>query len=512
MAISTSVTQLVLPGFDTTVQNNMNAAINTNTAILAILGASAISTGLNTSITSINTLNTSINNLPNSEPLPTWSVYSNQGNNPGYTTYDSDFQPIGGGMFNTSTELGQYWAGELYTNSYRTSETLTSYWVGSTSLSQQQDGHYYLEIPGGENGSYDNGFAKARNYVINTYPYYGTVVNAIGVRMKNSIYFNNQTVGWASRGAQQLTEYLGINSSTYSTWTGGQGYGQIGYNDRTRTLVVLESKDGSNNYRIHVWRNTNAGRSLQDKDMETGRLHLFMSEAKTAGTPASYAIGLGYFYNDFTWTSSGSTSWNESRYRMRLTVGDNNYIGLSRYVPSNQTNYATFLPTPTTTSGTISATLASVACTTSYGMDQDANYYSMRSNITWDNQWIASYNQYYYYCAGMNVIFSNTADPRNYYTGQYATSSGPLQLVPVRQDKFLCRLQNQNSDGATGCAVYMVDLGGAFYNGLRPDGNTISNGQDIGIVNYSQSAWMFDTASTSTNYPIIVSPDAWSNG
>jgi hypothetical protein len=197
---------------------------------------------------------------------------------------------------------------------------------------------------------------------------------------------------------------------------------------------------------------------------------------------------------------------------MRLTVGDNNYIGMSRYVPSNQTNYATFLPAVSGTSGTLNTSYNAISCTTSYGMDQDGSYYSMRSNITWDNQWIASYNQYYYYQAGINVIFSNTADPRLYYTGQYATSSGPCQLVPVRQDKFAFRLQNQNSDGAQGCGIYIVDLGGYYNNGLRPDGNTIANGADVNLTSYGWGGYMFDKPSTSTDYPIIVSPDSWSNG
>jgi hypothetical protein len=508
MAISTSSTSVALPGLDTTFVSNMDAALNASSVMLNILLNSNTSVGLAALTTTVATLRSKISDLPNSNPLPTFATFANYNNTPGWGIYDSEMQPIGGTNGSTDFEIQNDYTGQNYTTNNWSSNGVTNSWSGATPM-HQQDGDWYCNIPG--RGFEGEGiWARNRGTMDSYMPYFGSIIGNRGVRQKMSLRSADANLQIMPRGASNRTEEVSLNNTIYSTWANGVTYGNVSYNQRQKKLVLIEAKDGSNNYRVHIWRNTNALRDLNSEDQSVGTLHLFLSEAKTAGVPAATTTGVYYYYNDFQWQNDASQNYTESRYRMRVTAGDNEFIGMSRFVPSTATHYATFLPTINTTSGTLSYKGNPLPPTTSYGWDQGVQY-GMRSNITWDNYWMVSYNPYYYYGSGMCAVFVDTRDPRNYYFARYGETNNGCQLVPFNEDKFVFNASVENSDGNVGMRLSIVDLGGIFEFGRDATTSGITNGANINL-RPTTMLYSFDTRFTSTNYPGLMQPTSWTNG
>jgi len=495
MAVANATTELIIPGLDSLVQSNLNYALTNNLTIQAIQ-TNLNNTGSFTTLSNnISGLSTDLDNLPTREPLPTFATFSNFNNNPWWSIWNSDMKYISAGNQHTDSELWSPWTGVNYTNGNIGSNSWTSYWMGATPMFQA-DGHMYLRLNEGY-GTYTASNPDNLDYVISRC---GVVIGAYGVRQKFSLFLDGSTIQVRERGIGNdgYYESLNLNQTQYSTWFGGTSYGMIGYNDRTRTLVAIEAKDGSNNYRLHRWINTGTNRSLNARSYVTGTLHLFLSEAKTGLTSGGSA---SYNFYDFQWQASSSQNYNESRYRMRIIPGDNGIIGMARMVPSNTTHYATYTPT----SQTLTTNFNTIGLTTSYGIDQ-GNKYGIRHQITWDNYWVAAYSCYYYYGSGMNTFFIDSRDPRNYFIAQYGSTDNGCSLVPFQRNKFMWTYHVSNADGDIGMRLSIIDLEGA-KNG-RVTSGTISNGGTITMQNNTQYG-LFDTKYTSTNYPILLSMPHW---
>lgn len=507
MAISTSSTSIDLPGIGATMVSNLDAALNASPTMLNILLNSSLSTGLSSVNTTITSIRAKVSDLPNKYPLPTFATFSNFNNTPGWTIYDSEMQPIGGANGSTDFEIQNDYTGQNYTTNNWSSNGVTNSWSGATPM-HQQDGDWYCNIPGRGFGP-EGIWARNRGTMDSYMPYFGTVIGTRGLRQQMSLRSGDAGLQIMPRGASNYLENLNLNTATYATWFGGTTYGSASYNQRQKKLIVIEAKDGSNNYRMHIWRNTNNNRDLNSETHDVGTLHLFLSEAKTAGTPAATTTGVYYYYNDFQWQQDNSQSYTESRYRLRVTAGDNEHVGIARFVPSTTMHYATFLPNIAGTSGTLT-TRGGITTTTSYGWDQGVQYGS-RSNITWDNYWLASYCPYYYYGAGMCVVFNDTRDPRNFYFARYSQTGNGNQLVPYGEDKFLFNDSTENSDGNVGMRLSVVDLGGIFEFGRDATSSGITNGATINL-RPTTMLYTFDTRYTSTNYPGLMQPTSWTNG
>jgi len=491
MAVVNSTFQIVLPGIDANAQANLNAAINSNATIAQIISNFALAGSPATLNTNIAALGASLSALPSSEPYPYFGTYSNFNNQPYASIWDSNMRYSGSAEYDTNAEMHSTWTGNNYTNGNIGSNGWTSYWAGATPFNQA-DGHWMFNISNANYGYYHKNPDAQESYM----PFYGVVVGTSGKRQKISLYLNGTTLAVATRGAFGFMEQVGINSGSYSTWYGGTTYGMIGYNERTSTLVALEAKDGNNNYRMHIWVNTSI--SLNDANYHVGTLNLFLSQAKLGGS------GRSYNYYDFQWQANSSQNYNESRYRMRVIPGDNNIVGLARMVPSNVSAYAYYTPSSSTLTQ-----LNTIALTTSYGID-NGNKYGMRHQITWDNNWVAAYNAYYYYGSGMNVYFIDSRDPRNYFIGQNGDTGNGQQLVPFKSNKFMFNRSIENSDGNIGMRLYVIDPEGAKTYG-RVTSGTITNGGTINLT-ANQQYGLFDTWYTSTNYPHLVPVAHWRRG
>ena len=501
MAVANTVTQIVLPGLDKVVQDQTVAALAVNDTVAAILSNLAQSGNVAQLNTAIAEANAVVSDLPSVNPLPTFATYSNFNNEPFWNIFNSKMKPINAGSQHTDSEVWAHQAGTNYTNSHFNSSTVTTSWINATPWTQQ-DGNWMTRLMPG-NRTYT---AIHAGVCASYYPYFGVVIGNRGIRQNFSLYSNDATLRIMERGINEgYYENINLNQTIYSTWFASQGttWGSACYNDRTRTLVVVAAKDASNNYRMHIWKNTGIDRSLNSDNYYPGTLAAFLREAKTGLLDAGQGAGTAsYAFYDFQWQANSSQNYNESRYRLRVVAGDNGIIGMARMVPSNACNYAVFNPS----NQQLTTSFNTIGLTTSYGIEQGNNY-GMRSNITWDNNWIAAYSPYYYYGSGMNVYFIDARDPRNYFIGQVADSQQGSQLIPYREDKFLYNNSVKNSDqGNWGMSLYIIDPEGALQGRITE--TTIANGGTIPLQQRPQYG-IFDTTYTSTNYPGIQSMPHW---
>jgi hypothetical protein len=499
MAIANSLNQIYIPGIDNLVTDQVDAALTANDTLDAINTNLQIGGSIEDLQDVVVALDSGVSDLPSVDPLPTFATYTNRDNNPMWNIYDSYMQPLDAGNQNTDSELHAPWTGINYTNGNFGSSSWTSYWMGGTPMISADCHQSYNIAPG-----YAVTVAKNPDSVQSWQTRWGVVIGKPGKRQRFSLYLNNNDLRINARGIPEgHFERVLLNNTRYATWFGGTSYGMVGYNDRTQTLVVIESKDNANNYRMHIWKNTGANRSLNVDNYQTGMLDAFLKEAKD-GLPSDTTgefTTLSYEFKDFQWQANSSQNYTESRHRMRVIVGDNNIIGMARMVPSNVTHYATY----TLSSSTLNTTFNTIGLTTSYGVD-NGDRYGMRHNITWDNNWVAAYSAYYYYGAGINVHFIDARDPRNYFIGQNGDTNNGCQLVPYGQDKFMFNRSIENADGNVGMRLFIIDPEGA-KNG-RVFNGTISNGATIGLTNNIQLG-MFDTRYTSTDYPVLMPVAHW---
>ena len=515
MAVNATTTQVYIPGFEANISATVTPIVNTSNTNLDTLSAALPGTfsSLNSKISAQSTSR----NDTEVSPYPLFAIWTNQNNDAraGYQIINSEFQVVstgrlsnkkGGSTSNSLDNLSNWYEdfrGWTYTNSNIGTGGNTTYSGGGTNMNGADGNHMY-------NFNIFNGFSANQFNRADQWGQFtkrcGTIIGARGVRQRVSHYTTDSEFQVRLRGSVYgYLDRVDLNSTTYANWAGRSNRGMSSYNDRTKTLAVAESNT-ANQIRLHVWKNTN--RSLNKWNPMAGDLHLFLSEAKTAGpsgTTASYA-----FY-DFTWTSAGSTQA-EPSYVMRLTMGDNGIIGFTRFSPQgNAQQYGWYTPTlpgavGQAGTGTFTDSGTNLGNTTSYSIDQGDSY-GIRHNITWDNNWMAIYSPYHYYHNGINCHVVYTQDPTKYYYWRNTDTSNGTSLVPFNESSFMMCYSVQNGDGP-GAYLYYANPQAAFDNGRRNDNSTISNGGDLQPWNVT-FYYNFDTMSNTTQYPHISVMPHW---
>lgn len=432
--------------------------------------------------------------LYDKQPLPLVGVYSCYNGSPDCSVYDSDFnlvsrmtQSNGGNAWATSGEMWSEFSNYLNTNGTIASNSASTYWVKATPC-VSTDGHELLRLsPTG--GLAPRNPDQAGSYLAN----FGVVVGPEGYRQPMSLWFSGTSLRQYPRGGfAQLDQLnLGLASASVATWHGGTNNmrGAVGYHWATNTLVLIEARDSSCNYRAHIWKNLN--RKLCGKP---GELDRFISEAKAGTNNASYR------YVDFSWNANGSPSYTESQYRMRVIPTTSGKIALVRFVPHNCTHMAVLTPGEGNT-GTLDTNFTTTTCTTSYGIEQ-GNYYGMRHQNTWDNKWVACYAPYYYYGSGISGFVVNTDDPTTYYRLSYTSSTCGVSMLPIRASGFAYSFNESNADSGQGLNAGVIDLSGSGY---QVNG-TLANGAALNLP--TQRYWL-ETGYTSTNYPCLLPVENW---
>lgn len=478
-------------------------------------------------------------------PLPTfatWQWYwgNSDQNHGGYQVYDSGLNMIASskagsthsdtGDVNTATRWTIYGNGraEIMTGDQNNGQGGSSgeaYWTQSNYTSNNEA---YGNMGCWSNGQWGSAHFRFPTYnmVGNTFarspqqwgPYKaraGVVICKEGVRPRYSIWQDNADIRFHIRGVTEssggyIDRISNINSATYSTWGSiGSGYGQVGYNDRTRTFVLIESTTNNTN-RIHVWQNLNDGRSLQSPLMGAGYAHNFFAEAKSGGTSGAKA---NYKFYDFTWASGGSTQ-TEPTYRKRVIVGDNGVIGMSRMCPQgNATEYAT-LNLPAATPGTDASSTLDTASykrmgnTTSYSIDQ-GDRYGMNHNITWDNSVVVCYAPYYYYGSGMHAYYIDTYNPTRTFVSENNSSTNGCSIVPIGEGSFMWRANEWNMDSGQGFRMCWLPIKQMFTNLKDQNGSAIALNATINPELTGSNGYMFDSFYNSTQYGALHVMDRW---
>jgi hypothetical protein len=519
---ATTTSQIILPGLEDSIKAIMTPIVSANNSQIAATSV----TISNSLVTSANKEASPVISRNNTEvsPYPTFAIWTNQDNSKaGYTIVNSDFQMIAsnavpgylsGSTTPTLSNMPNWYEdfrSYTYTNGNIGTSTTTTYYGGS-SVWGSADGHllYRPCLHGGFSGNWFNRADQYGQYSNRC----GTIIGVLGVRQRVSHYTTDAEFQVRPRGAVNgYYDRVSLNNAAYATWAGRTNRGMSSYNDRTKMLAVVESTT-ANAIRLHVWRNTDF--SLNDFGHKPGTLHRFLSQAKTAGptTGNQLSTNKNYAFYDFTWAQTGSTR-NEPSYHMKIVMGDNGVVGFGRFNHDGYAQrYGHFTPLSQGTAGTsgigtFTDTEINLGNTTSYGIDQDENWYGQKHQITWDNQWVAIYSPYHYYSNGMNCHVVNTQDPTKLFYFRNTDGSNGTAIVPFKEDKFVT-LYSVNNGDSTGPYLYVVDPGSAAKNLRRTDGTTLSFGGDLQPYNVA-TYYQFDTHSSTTQYAHIVSMPHWSN-
>ena len=517
MAVNTTTNQVYIPGFETNIQAVVTPLANTTATAITTLQA-GIPNLFGSILGKFPAAATSRNNKEVS-PFPLFGIWTNQNNSrkAGYSVINSEWQVVATSRLNNRqggwsdvdlSEMNNWYEdfrGWTYTNGNIDGGGNTTYSGGGTNMNGADGNHLYsFQVFGNYGNTQMNRADQWGQFTKRC----GTIIGVKGVRQRVSHYSTDSTFQIRMRGqVYGNTDQVNLNSATYATWAGRTNRGMSSYNDRTKTLAVAESTT-ANAIRLHVWKNTSTLVDLNSQNHKAGDLHLFLSQAKTAGpsgTTASYA-----FY-DFTWTSGGSTQA-EPSYVMRLIMGDNGTIGFSRFSPQgNAQQYGWYIPTNPGTPG-VSGTGAftdsgtNLGNTTSYSIDQGDSY-GIRTNISWDNNWVISYAPYHYYHNGINLHCIYTQDPTKYYYWRNTDGSNGTSPVPYGESSFVMCYSVQNGDGQGPC-LYIANPQAAFENGYRNNATTVVNGGDLQPFNINFN-YDFDTMSNTTQYPHIAVMPHW---
>lgn len=430
----------------------------------------------------------------NVDPLPTFGLYADvltMG-----TVYNSDLQTIGYFRGNPSAQ-------EMFALSSSSATTNGLLGTSNTnhiqsSVMNQAEGNLIFDIGPRQAGGIARNIASTPTQIGNIWHKFGVVIGEPGVRQKFSLWQSDDTLAIHMRGTNVIESVPLAALRTTTSEPGTLGFGQCCYNDRTNTLIaILGATSGS--ARAHVW--VNPRRSLNTALISSGSLRTFITEAFNGTNGASY------FYNDFTWNTSGVGNTSESNRHTRVILGDNGKVGLFRHTPSTQAIWANFTLNPSGTTTTVTA-MGNNATTTTFGMDT-GTYLGSKTNITWDNQWVAAYCQYAHYGAGIILVMFYTKDPSIAYwyvnTANGAGATG-LIIVPISSGKFL--LQDiQNSDGTLITLSYL-DPDGYRKNGRDQAGVAISTTGAL-ITNLQTRNSQLDVTSNTTNYPAILAMSQW---
>ena len=437
---------------------------------------------------------------PNSiEPLPTFSTYDATSNYAG-SVYDSNLSAVTNWIVNTSAEGWSYSHAAGNGSTAPSSNGSTSNGAAHTPANQAE-GNMHMNPPS------IGGYGAMMRHTTNTasvWARFGTVIGFPGTRQKISLYASGNSLGVYPRGSLVPMETLTTNTATFRNIIGEPGTtcnGMISYNDRTKTIAYVTNNGSSTvNYRVHVWRHP--GVNLNTMEYKVGDLYKFLTEAKSGVNGASY------YYNDFTWSTTSATSYTESMSHMRIIMGDNGTLGIVRFTPDYGTYHAYAVLNPSGTAITGSVTQISTnACTTSYGIEQGSQY-GMRSNITWDNQWIAAYAPYYYYGSGICMHLVYTQDPSKGYKYTLTDSSFGINVAPIRENAFILH-RTSNADSAGMFSYMLMNPGGTYVNGLNDVGTAVANG---GALTTTSESGYLDVTHTSTNYTSLIAMSSWTGG
>ena len=316
----------------------------------------------------------------------------------------------------------------------------------------------------------------------------GTALRNVGVWVNNktnknlALFMENQYVSVASRavmpGSQMSKEswqYAWSSDRFYAQndFTTYNKFGMIGYNEKTRSLVINENRNGSTSMRLHVYTNV-APFDINAPDSKSWWDNNILEANHTF----------------FDWTAS-SASYTESQYRAVVTPCDDGKITIVRMEPNNYCMLDRF--TPDGLGSYTKEPTHTLASTTTYGIETGI-YYGLRFQISNDGKYVICYQPYYYYGAGVELFMIRVSDGKYVYL-QHQDSSYGRSFAPVRDSDFMLSY-SPNSDSGYGIYMSHIDTKNIF--------DVIADKGDMSSKVPGFNTYIFDNAYHSTNYPYIV--------
>ena len=377
-----------------------------------------------------------------------------------------------GTVSSTGTEFFNNWYSYGRTNSH-ISSTDTSYGDGTARCGHL--GHIALGVA--PDGSM---IGRAGNYA-------ATALRNVGVWVNNktnknlALFMENQYAGVAPRAI--APGRLAGTEGWHLAWTAGKfyaqnnfgtyaKYGMIGYNEKSRTLVINENVNGGTSMRLHAYSDV-APFDIGASDRRSWFENL---------------VEANHTFYDWTVNSAG---YSESLYRGVVIPCDDGKIVVVRMEPHSYCMLDRF--TPDGSGGFTKEATHTLSTTTTYGMDGgDRN--GVRFQISNDGKYVICYQPYYYYGAGAEVFLIRVTDGK-YVFVQYQDTSYGRSFAPIRDNDFMVSY-SPNSDSGYGIYMSHIDTRNVF--------DVIADKSDMSGKVPGFNAYIFDSAYHSTNYPYIV--------
>jgi hypothetical protein len=314
-----------------------------------------------------------------------------------------------------------------------------------------------------------------------------TALRNVGVWVNNrtnknlALFLENQYAAISPRSVAM--SYRMSYEGNHIAWTNSKFYnqngygtrnkwGMIGYNEKTRTLVVNENMAANTTMRLHIY--TYVDPINTDSDIRRDWFEN-LDEAK---------------HTTFDWTANNAGN-NESYYRGVITPCDDGKIVIIRMAPSSYAMLDRF--TPDGAGSYTKESTHTLNTTTAYGTEQ-GTHYGVRFQISNDGKYVLTYQPYYYYGGGAEIFLIRVADGR-YAFLQHQDSSQGRSFAPIRENGFLMT-QSTNADGNAGIYTTHIDPA-LIFRDIADKANMSSKVPGFGTQ-------LLDSVYHSTNYPYIV--------
>jgi len=385
---------------------------------------------------------------PRKEGLPLFGLWADDGMNQhaNFRIYNSSYSNVGAPWAAVSNSTTSYRFGMLAdpVHSYNMSDygsSLSQGQLGSNAYSDWQQ------------------YGKSSAYMIDQYPdtpYYSvsksghiqwnskhqytsqfewvvgwTKVNMVlpeGVRPRRT-FCNRSTALREVAGTTPTSQVDGYNYASHMLYTGsGSSAVGTGYNEKTKTLVMIHSNEGgSSSHGVHIFKSS--------KDLNS-------------------VTRIKEFFDNLTSTEYFEGSWTVGNNKDNVVVvGNNGYVGIgAKY--SNSMRYAVFNCNVLGSGYTTTASRQSGSwhdfqgsTTTSYCSDQGGGYYT-RFQTTWDGTWGLIQTPYYYYGQGLCAYAINLENPRKFVNLNQTKTSYSNPYVPIGRTGFMGG-NSSNTDSET---------------------------------------------------------------
>lgn len=456
---------------------------------------------------------------------PAFTVYGGVNSDGGYFTYNHRLELQARSLGSEGYGDYRHYASQAYTTEFNNQGSpSTTRWTSSNASSSNSNvcsmtclagylGHsYFINATGSGNQTAWMRHTNGQQYAANAFRDNGILVNethqhyaifgngannsstSFRVMPRNPQYYYSLGTG----GNLTSTTIPLRNDSSYYT-----GYGNICYNKKTNQLLVMETNlsDSGNNYRGRpvVWNNVPDLRKISENmtpyyqnpeqysaiSSSSSSLQTWFDTTANRPTATTYGLMSG----------KPRTNGNEDYYRGVPVLCDNGRVVFYQMIPNGNPNaWITRWNSPSEASnpGACQGNLKQFSGTTSYGVDQGAEY-GARWHVTSDGRYVAAYSPYYYYGSGMHICFIRVSDGKFLWSTTTDTSYG-YTVAPIGKSSFII-VQSTNADSGQGL----------FTNLLNMDDIFAKFGDNADCSAFSRwDSYMLDTPYYSTNYPAII--------